>query len=134
MKKCEPHPARRRDQRGVTLLETVVALGLFAISAATIGTFMISQIRHASSNDLYTKAYALAEEELESTRALRFDDMEDDTRTVTIGNMEYTVVKQVDDDTPASGLKQIQVDVSWSDTGGPRNVSVHTIYTEVRRF
>ncbi|MGH7786212.1 MAG: type IV pilus modification PilV family protein [Candidatus Binatia bacterium] len=134
MKSIERRRGALHDQRGVTLLETVVALGLFAMSAATIGTFMVSQIRHASSNDLYTKAYALAEEELEATRALRFDDMADGTRTVQLGGMSYTVVKQVDDDTPASGLKQIQVDVNWSDSGGPRNVSVHTIYTEVRRF
>lgn len=134
MKSIEPRGLVVRDQRGVTLLETLVALGLFAMSAATIGTFMVSQIRHASSNDLYTKAYALAEEELEATRALRFNDMTDVTRTVTVGGMSYTIAKQVDDDTPSNGLKQIQVNVSWSGAGGPRNVSVHTIYTEVRRF
>jgi len=134
MKSTEPRPAVWRDQHGVTLLETIVALGLFAMSAATIGTFMVSQIRFASTNAIYTKAYALAEEELETTRALAFSDMQDGTRTVTLENMSYKVVKQVDDDTPANGLKQIQVDVSWSDSGGPKNVSVHTIYTEVRRF
>ena len=36
-------------------------------------------------------------------------------------------------DTPADGLKQITVNVSWNDPLGAKNVAVHTIYTEVQR-
>jgi Tfp pilus assembly protein PilV len=126
--------SRLRSQRGISLIETLVALGLFALTAATMGNFLVAQIRAASSNHLYTKAYALAEEELESTRALRFSDMVSDSRTVDVGAVTYTVDTNVQDDTPAHGLKKIQVDVSWAEPEGPKNVSVYTIYTEVRRF
>ncbi|MGD9764293.1 MAG: hypothetical protein AB7V27_11305 [Candidatus Binatia bacterium] len=125
---------RFANERGVSLIETVVALGLFALSAATMGEFLVTHIRHASNNHLQTQAYALAEEQLEATRALRYNDMVPSTKTVTVSNVAYKIVTTIDADVPADGLKTIHVDVSWKDPQGPRNVSLHTIYTEVRRF
>ena len=126
--------ARWREQRGISLIETLVALALFAMTAATMGQFLVTQVRHASNNHLQTKALALAAEQLEATRAERFNDMHSGTHTETVGGVLYTIETTVDDDTPANGLKSIAVEVSWSDPTGPKNVAVHTIYTEVRRF
>jgi len=123
-----------RSQRGLTLIETVVALGLFAMSAATMSTFLVTQIRHASNNHLHTRAYALVEDQLEATRAQRFNDMAASTKTVLVGQVSYTVETTVANHTPSNGLKTIDVNVSWNDNVGPRNVAVSTIYTEVRRF
>ncbi len=131
MKSTEP---RRRGAGGFSLIETLVALSLFAMTAATMGQFLVVQIRHASNNHLQTKAYSLAAEQLEATRALRFNDMLASTRTVAFNGVQYTVATDVDDDTPSNGLKTIEVDVSWNDPTGPKNVSVSTVYTEVRRF
>jgi hypothetical protein len=99
-----------------------------------MGKFLVTQIRFASNNHLQTKAYSLAAEQLEATRALRFNDMLASTKTVAFNGVTYTVATDIDDDTPSNGLKTIEVDVSWSDPTGPKNVSVSTIYTEVRRF
>lgn len=116
------------------MIETLVALSLFAMTAATMGQFLVTQIRHASNNHLQTKAYSLAAEQLEATRALRFNDMLASSKTVAFNGVQYIVATDVDDDTPSNGLKTIAVDVSWNDPTGPKNVSVSTIYTEVRRF
>lgn len=129
-RRCRPW----RDARGISLIETLVALGLFAISAATIGQFLTTQIRAASGNHLYTQALALAAEELEATRALRFNDMDSSARTATLGGMTYAVTTTVKDDTPANGVKTISVSVEWGAPDGPQHVDLHTIYTEVRRF
>jgi prepilin-type N-terminal cleavage/methylation domain-containing protein len=122
------------SQRGLSLLETIVALSLFALSAATTGRYLVNQIRLSTSNYLSTQAYALAEEQLESTRALRFNDMVPGTKTVPVDGRNFVVTTEILNDTPANGLKQITVDVSWTDPLGPKNVAVHTIYTEVQRF
>jgi Tfp pilus assembly protein PilV len=134
MKSSDRHPRRLARQRGISLIETLVALGLFALSAATISSFMVRHIRGASTNNLYTKAYALAEDQLEATRALRYDEMQPGTSIVQNGAVTFTVATLIQNDTPANGLKKIQVDVSWNEPEGVKNVSVHTIYTEVRRY
>jgi Tfp pilus assembly protein PilV len=132
--KSTERPRRWRSQRGISLIETLVALGLFAVTAATMGRFLVTQIRHASNAHLQTKALAMAAEQLEATRAQRFNDMTSGTTTKTVGGVLYTIRTTVNDDTPANGLKTINVDVSWNDPQGPKNVAVNTIYTEVRRF
>lgn len=126
---------RRSPQAGVSLIETLVALGLFAITASTMGNYLVQQIRMASTNYLHTQAYAIAEEELESTRALRYNEMAPSSRTEDIGGTRFTVDRLIVTDTPASGLKSITVKVSWKDPqGGAKNVAVQTIYTEVQRY
>ena len=130
---CTRPVPRLRSQRGLSLIEVFVALGLFAISAATIGKYLVSHIRLGASNYLYTQAYVLAEQELESTRALRFTDMVPSSKLVSVGGSKFTVATQILNDTPANGLKQITVNVNWNEPLGARNVAVRTIYTEVQR-
>lgn len=129
-----PRYRRLAAPDGLSLLETLVALALFAISAAAAGNYLVKQIRLSASNYLTTQAYSLAEEALESTRAQRFNDMAPGSKTVAIDGRNFTVDTAVQNDTPANGLKRITVTVGWADPLGPKNVSVHTIYTEVQRY
>ena len=118
----------------MSLIETLVALGLFAITAATIGNFLVSQMRRSSSNYLYSQAYVLAEQQLETLRALpQYTDIVPATATTSVGGTQFTVGTSVLNDTPADGLKQITVNVSWQDMFGSQNVAVQTIYTQVQR-
>jgi Tfp pilus assembly protein PilV len=125
---------RRLSERGVTLLETLVALGLFALTAATIGNFLVSQIRRSSSNYLYSQAYVLAEQQLESLRALpQYTAIVPGSTTTSVGGTHFTVATSVLNNTPADGLKQITVNVTWQDILGAQNATVQTIYTQVQR-
>ena len=122
-----------RSQQGATLLETMVALGLFALTAATMGDFLTQQIRTGGANANYSTAYALAAEEFEDIRALPFDEIISRTSSMSQGAMTFDVDTAVADDTPSPNMKQITVNVNWNEPGGPQNVTVHSIYTEVRR-
>jgi prepilin-type N-terminal cleavage/methylation domain-containing protein len=125
---------RLAGQHGFSMVETLVALGIFALTAGTMGNYLVQQIRLSSTNYLYTQAYALAEEQLEATRALRYNDMVGGSKTAAIGGATFVVATEIQDDVPANGLKQIKVDVTWSDEQGLKNVAVQTIYTEVQRY
>ncbi len=120
-----------RNQRGITLVETLVALGLFALTSASLADFLVHQIRQASSNHLDTLAYSLAADAMESARAEPFKEIAGRSKTVTEEGMTFIVSMAVDDNTPASGLKTITSNVSWDEPGGSRTISVSTIYTEV---
>jgi hypothetical protein len=126
-------PRSWRSQRGATLLETVVAVGLFALTAATMGDFLTQQIRTGGANANYSTAYALAAEEFEDIRALPFDEIVSRTSSLSQGTMTFDVDSAVADDTPSANMKQITVNVNWNEPGGPQHVTVLSIYTEVRR-
>ena len=115
-------------------METIVALSLFAISAATTGDFLVQQIRSTSQNNLYTVAYAIAEEHLESVRAARYDEMAPSVAQVQMGSVVFDINTTVESDVPAPNLKKVKVQVGWDEPGGHANVEVETIYTAVRRF
>ncbi len=125
---------RRLGQRGFSLMETLVALGLFVVGAATTSDFLVQQIRQTSQNNLYTVAYAVAEEHLESVRAARYPDMLPSSEQVYKGSMVFDVATSVETDVPAPNLKQITVHVGWDEPGGRQDLEVKTIYTSVRRF
>ncbi len=120
-----------RDQRGVTLVETLVALGLFALISASLADFLVHQIRQSSSNYLDTLAYGLAADAMESARAATFADIASGSTTVSEEGMTFTVSLAVDNDTPESGLKTITSNVSWDEPSGSRTISVSTIFTEI---
>jgi len=121
-------------QRGISLVETLVALSLFGITAGTMGSYLVQQIRLCSSNYLYTQAFALAETELESIRAQPFADIAAASKTTRVGEATFTLATQVLNDTPSAGLKRVTVNVNWNDTQGPRNVAVQAIYTDLQHY
>jgi len=122
-----------RNQRGVSLMETMVALSLFAISAASIGQFITRQTRTASTNNLTSIAQTLAEKELENLRALDYDDIAAESYSSTKGNIVFTIATTVQNGAPAPNMKQIAVDVSWHDPLGTQHVTVYTIYTAITK-
>jgi type II secretory pathway pseudopilin PulG len=119
--------------RGTTLIETIVALSLFSVVAATTSGFLVHQVRTTGMNKRQTLAYVLAAEELERVRALAYQEMASTRAEQVLEDLSFTVETKVEADTPASGMKKVSVDVSWPELGGTENVLVYAIYTRVRR-
>jgi len=120
-------------ERGTTLIETVAALGLFAISIAAIGNFLVQQVRQSSNNNVVSVAYTVAEQELEGLRAMDYADIASRSSAVTKGGTTYNIATNVINDQPAPNMKKIAVGVYWTGPAGGGNVAVETIYTAVKR-
>jgi Tfp pilus assembly protein PilV len=124
---------RHRGQAGIGLAETLVALALFAIGIVAVGGFLSMHIRMSSSNALSTIAYGLAEVQMENLRTADYSSIASHTSTQRQGAVTFTVTTQVTPDVPAPNMKSIAIDVTWQEPTGPRDVSLHTIYTQVTR-
>lgn len=134
MPTAEPRSRRHRlsrDQRGITLVESLVALALLAIGAAVVGNFMTSQIRHASGNHLSGQAYALAADEIERIRSLPFSEMAGGAHTETDGVVSFDIESDVQDGIPAPNMKSVEVEVSWNAPGGRKTIELRTVYAQV---
>lgn len=122
-----------RGQRGVTLIESLVALALLALGAAAIGNFMTGQIRHAENNHLSDRAYALAAEEVERIRSLPFAEMAGDSHSEAEGDVVFEVASTVRSDTPGPNMNSVEVNVRWNAPGGAHEIALRTVYAQVTR-
>jgi hypothetical protein len=118
---------RLRQAKGSSLLETIAALALFAMTAATVGKFLVSQIRASGSNDTHATAYELGIQELEDLRSQPYDQVASRTDQLQKGAILYAVTTTVEEDVPAPEMKNITVDITWNEPGGTRHVSLQTI-------
>lgn len=128
----------RRDrlttQRGLTLIETVVSLGLFVVAAAAVGGLLVSQTRMGTSNATNTTAITLASKRLEDLRALDYPSIPAyQTSTTTVGGLTYTVTSTAVFDSPASGMASITTTVTWPQPPGSKSYKLYAIYTDVTR-
>jgi len=122
-----------RSQRGSTLLESLVALALFGVASAAIGTLFTQHIRAQSSNVTQTTAIGIAERELEDLRSLDYADIASRSSTTTVASMTYTLTTTVSTDVPAANMKSITTAVTWTEPNGARNFTLNAIYTAVKR-
>jgi len=123
--------ARLADQRGITLIESLIALGLLILGAAAIGDFMAAQIRHSTGNHLSTAAYAMAADEIERIRSLPFAEMIGSTRTAEENDVVFKMASSVREGVPEVNMKSIGVRVTWISPVGPQSVDLQTVYAQV---
>jgi prepilin-type N-terminal cleavage/methylation domain-containing protein len=122
------------SQRGFTLIETVVSLGLFVLAAAATGKLLVSQIRMETGNATKTTAISLATNALEDLRALDYNSIPTSkTSTTTVGRLTYTVTSTAVFDSPSTGVATITTTVSWRDPLGSQTYTLNVIYTDVTR-
>ena len=122
-----------RTQGGTTLVEAIVALGLFAIGAGAVTTLLTQHIRQQITNHTGTTAIALGEQQFELLRGLDYSDIGGGTTLTTVDGMAYTIRTTATSDVPAANMKQIEVQVTWTEPKGPQAYTAYAIYTAVQR-
>ncbi len=120
-------------QRGASLIDAVIAVGVFALGMATLGEFLTRQTGRAQSDDLYAIACGIAEEQIETVRTKRFGDVVSASDQITKGNTTYTVDTRFVEETPGRSMKHLAVNVSWDESGRRRNVTLRVFEFDARR-
>ena len=121
------------NERGVTLIESVVALGLFAIAAAAVSNLLVGHIRQTGSNLAATTAIVVAERELEDLRSLDYTDIVSRSSTKTFDGLTYAVATTITSDMPAPNMKTIQTQITWSELGVAKSYVLDAVYTAIKR-
>lgn len=135
MARYRHRPRRRRssNQRGSTLVESLVAICLFGLCMVAMSNLLVTHIQMEGANLRQTTAIGLAERELEDLRAINYSEIVSRSSTQTMGNIAYTVTTTVAQDSPSPNEKRINTVVSWTDRGGVQSYALNTIYTAIQR-
>ena len=104
----------KKNNRGYTLIEVLIALVIFTIGFLSLASVQINSITQNASARMYTEATALAVDSLERLISLPYDhsdlDHEDNPHSRTADG--YTIEWNVQDDVPVTAAKTIIVKVT----------------------
>ena len=122
------------DNRGVTLIESVIAALIMAIGLFVVGTAIYSQFSSLNQNREKAIATLSAQEEIENIRGMSFDSILALGSSFTSSGFDYlnnpSGALVIDSIYGSSNIKRISVTVSWdSITGGSLNRKLVTIVT-----
>jgi prepilin-type N-terminal cleavage/methylation domain-containing protein len=124
----------KHGHAGFTLIETLVAMVIFAIVSLAITSLMVMNTQMISENVQSSEAVGYAQELLENLREVPVASLSpgtmSSTRTSSRGTV-YTVTWTVTPNTPAAGRTWVGVTIAWSHKGSPRSYATQSIFTQI---
>ena len=110
-----------RGETGVTLVEAMVALVLFAVGILALAAVQTRSRTVVYATGTETRAMAVCQAQLETARATGFGVAQPGSGQV--GNFQWTTEIL----TVNSSMDRVRVTVSWGEQGRPRSVSLNTL-------
>lgn len=120
---------RGRENAGNSVLEVLMAMVVTAIAATAATGGLVSTTNLLGENTRYQEAITLAQQSLERSRTIPYDEIISSTQSTN----GYTIARTVLDGTPEVGMKHITVTVSWTWKGQPRNYALRTVFGEISK-
>jgi prepilin-type N-terminal cleavage/methylation domain-containing protein len=121
----------RNTQAGFTLVEVIVAMVIFLVSASAVASMMYHSTVAVSQNNFTSQAITCAQASLEHLRMLDYDDVSNDSDECAGDGITFDVEWEVTEDEPEDGTKTIVLTVSWSEKGEAKSYELETVYTAV---
>jgi hypothetical protein len=120
---------RRRDEGGVALVELLIAITMLGVGILSLAGLYPLAMQKVSVGDLESRATFHAQAKIEELRTLPWAQLVASAGTDTVETI-YQRGWIVLENSPASGMKQVQVVVSWADRKGPRNVTISSYLSD----
>ncbi len=111
------------NDKGFTIIEVLVVIGLFAIGILAVASMQVTAFQGNRSAMLQTNAITLATERMENLISQDYAAIVSGNDTEANFDISWTVLN----DTPMNNTKTITVTVTWNDRGGNRDVELNNI-------
>lgn len=118
------------DNAGFTLLEIMFAMVVLAVGLLGVAAMQLTAIQGNSFGNKLSEATDRIESRMEIIKKMPHDSIQNEEEDMdTEGFTRKTIVQA---DTPRSGVKTVNVEVSWNDNHGTKNhkIAFHSIIME----
>ena len=117
-----------RDKKGMTLIEVLMAMAIFAIGFLAIGTMVIWTTRNTTTGNIVTEATMIARQRIEFLKTLPVDDMADNCLDDDEPEIIAPIYERECDILYYSDTANIiEVTVSWNRRGQNRDLVLRTL-------
>jgi prepilin-type N-terminal cleavage/methylation domain-containing protein len=121
--------ANKNHQKGLSLIEVIISMAIFAIGFLAIASLVIATTRNNTTGNILTEATMLARDKIEFLKALPVDQLEAACRDE-IGSENIHSIFARDCEVNALGssttIKTIKVSVKWKKAGQLRQIVLET--------
>ena len=117
---------------GFSLMEVLVAMVIFSISALAVTSLMVNHTKLVSLNAQSSEAIALAQDKLEDLRTMNFTSLASNSAPPVIKKgTAYTTSWTVQQNTPATGMATLTITVAWNHKGVAKSYVTKSIFSSV---
>ena len=118
----------KNDESGLTLIETLISLMIFAVGMLGISKLTTVIIYGNTLSQQITMATIVAQDKVEALYNTSYGALKSQTENIlTESQRHYTCKTKVFNNTPQPGMKTVAVTVSWRRNNADRHVSLKTI-------
>ena len=117
-----------RDQRGFTIVETMVAIGIMAVAFLGMASVHAISARAQSLGQNEGLARFVADQQLELMRRTAVGAIQSYTGSTTVQCVSFGITRTVSNVTMG---KKVVVTTTWTDRFGPRSLTLTTIVSQV---
>ena len=117
-----------RDERGFTIVETMVAIGIMAVAFLGMASVHAISARAQSLGQNEGLARFVADQQLELMRRTAVGAIQSYTGSTTVQCVSFGITRTVSNVTMG---KKVVVTTTWTDRFGPRSLTLTTIVSQV---
>ncbi len=116
------------NDKGFTIIEVMIVIGIFAIGILAVASMQVSAFQGNRSATLRTIAITLASERMENLISQDYGAIVSDSQAEDNFDISWTVTN----DSPLPDTKTITVTTTWNDRGESRNVNLSYILAKLK--
>jgi type IV pilus modification protein PilV len=125
--------AKSETEKGFTIIEVLIAVSILAIGILAVSTMQVSSIRGNAFASRQTEGATIALDRMEKLMSLSYEntDLAGGSHSDPSPPNGYSVVWDVENDSPLDNTKRVIVTVMWIGHGVQRDISVERIIPRI---